>query len=125
MSSNKFASFSIIIFMILANVSNTVSAQYWQELNMGLEQGPRVLFSDSTSNLLWAGGNFVMADSVVVNGITKWDGADWHSVGIGLPDISPIADIASFIKTPFDSSRKFFCDIVFYVYYSYDRRLFI
>ncbi len=96
MSSNKFASFSIIIFMILANVSNTVSAQYWQELNMGLEQGPRVLFSDSTSNLLWAGGNFVMADSVVVNGITKWDGADWHSVGIGLPDISPIADIASF-----------------------------
>jgi len=52
----------------------------------GLLGGVRALasFDDGTGSALYAGGTFVTAGSVTANGISKWDGSNWTSLGGGV-----------------------------------------
>lgn len=44
------------------------------------------IFDDGTGPALYAGGNFTTAGGVTANGIAKWDGAAWSSLGSGVDD---------------------------------------
>ena len=63
-------------------------AQNWQPLGYGLSWNPTCLFADSVSNLLFAGGGFVYADSQYVRGTGTFDGNNWAPLGPGINDCS-------------------------------------
>jgi trimeric autotransporter adhesin len=46
-----------------------------------------MVFDDGTGPALYAGGPFVSAGGVTVNGVARWDGAAWTALGVGIGGI--------------------------------------
>src|SRR5262245_40691848 len=71
----------LIIFQYSAFCQNN-----WQKVGViGMSYPVRTIYADSMSNFLYAGGAFVYVDSMLVNGIAKWNGIQWDSLGNGAP----------------------------------------
>ncbi len=67
----------------------------WTALGSGLQNpapfvfpivGALAVFDDGNGELLFAGGEFTTAGSVIVNNVAKWNGSSWSSPGIGVND---------------------------------------
>ncbi|HNT81083.1 MAG TPA: T9SS type A sorting domain-containing protein [Bacteroidia bacterium] len=71
--------------MIFSSITN---AQNWNPLNGSIGFHCRALYADSSSNYLYASGNFQIVDGLQIKCIAKWDGNDWDSVGNGLTDFA-------------------------------------
>lgn len=67
----------------------------WEPLGTGMDASSAgvlttvsdlVVFDDGSGDgpALYAGGDFITAGGIVVNGIAKWDGASWSPLGVGL-----------------------------------------
>ncbi|MCH8270689.1 MAG: hypothetical protein IH985_05710, partial [Planctomycetes bacterium] len=50
-------------------------------------------FDDGTGSAVYVGGSLTFADQILVNGIARWDGASWSSVGGGLGAASWVWDL--------------------------------
>ena len=74
----------ITLFGILYLFSLSIIAQNWQSLGSGANSGVWVFYTDTASNSLYVGGNFGYADNLDVNGIARWDGTAWDSLGSGI-----------------------------------------
>jgi hypothetical protein len=61
----------------------------WQPMGVGFTDGGRTLFLDSSTSNLYAGGNFLYADNILVNHIAYWNGQHWDSLGKGSPGGMP------------------------------------
>jgi len=61
-----------------------VFSQNWEKVGLGTDNGINVLYSDSTKNLFFVGGNFKRAEGNVVNAVASWNGSNWSSVGGGM-----------------------------------------
>ena len=72
----------LLVVVLLVLVGKSTSAQ-WTALGGGFDRQGRVLYFDSVSVSLYAGGIFSIADSIPVNGIARWDGAQWYNLGNG------------------------------------------
>jgi hypothetical protein len=60
-------------------------AQNFFPLPPGFDNEVRTLFYDTTTNVLYAGGNFdLLADWTLMPGISQWNGASWDTLGDGL-----------------------------------------
>jgi hypothetical protein len=59
-------------------------AQLWDSLGSGQSKQVRCLYADTIENILYAGGGFSHAGSVEVDGIAKWNGIKWDSLGTGV-----------------------------------------
>jgi hypothetical protein len=59
----------------------------WSALGSGTN-GPSVtsltVFDDGNGPALYAGGTFTTAGGVPANGIAKWNGSEWSTVGDGV-----------------------------------------
>lgn len=60
----------------------------WSPLGSGVQEwattafnSVNTLFWDNASNSLYAGGQFPMVGGVPANGIARWDGSQWYSLG--------------------------------------------
>jgi hypothetical protein len=73
----------LIILILTCRICN---AQNFFPLPPGFNSGVRSLFYDSTSNILYAGGNFwKLADNnTSMIHISRWNGTAWDSLGAGL-----------------------------------------
>jgi hypothetical protein len=76
----------------------------WVPLNGGLDDYGRVLYYDSVSSLLYAGGYFTYADNLVVNKIARWDGLHWDSLSSGARYGAPVFSITKYHGKIFASS---------------------
>jgi hypothetical protein len=85
----------VVTFFIL---SSFVSSQNWYPLGAGLTSwhDGRVLYFDSTANLLYAGGAFDSAGGIRTNGIAVWNGSVWDSLGHGADFGAPVYNISEF-----------------------------
>ncbi len=72
-----------ILILTFTFLTINQSFSQWQNLGLGFNRGGYVLLYDSTYNLLYVGGDFEYADSILVNGFAKWDGLKWDSLGEG------------------------------------------
>jgi hypothetical protein len=74
----------ILVFIQAFSMSNA-HAQNFFPLPPGFSSEVRTLFYDSSSNTLYAGGNFYsLAWGPPMNGISRWNGTAWDSMGSGL-----------------------------------------
>ena len=71
---------SLILTFFVLNVSISF-AQSFTNLGSGLIGYPRTLYADTSSGILYVGGNFMDAGGVPVQHIAKWDGLTWDSIG--------------------------------------------
>lgn len=65
-------------------ISTTAFAQSWSPVGSGFDNYVSTLHYDSTSNFLYAGGNFHTTDTTLLNYIGFWDGTQWNNMGIGM-----------------------------------------
>lgn len=70
---------SIIIVLLVSSLSSAFSQQ-WQKLSGGLNNEPTRLIIDSSNNILYAYGNFNVADTIPVCYNAKWNGVKWDSL---------------------------------------------
>lgn len=68
-----------IIVIVLVFAAGFAFGQNWQRLAGGLNVGARVIYSDTIDAVLYAGGNFWIADGITSLGIAKWDGTNWYN----------------------------------------------
>ena len=73
----------LIIWISILGYPALSVAQHWQGIG-GLQRVPRCMYKDTTENVLYIGGEFFVAGTDTVAGITKWDGHQFHSLGCGL-----------------------------------------
>jgi len=83
MKQSSFLTGFTIVFFILY-IGFTCRAQVWQPLGTGMNWEVRDLFADTVDNVLYAGGGFKIAGDIQVDGIGKWDGIKWDSLGSGV-----------------------------------------
>lgn len=76
----------IIVFLIQILCIRSADAQNFFPLAPGFNGDVRSLFYDSTSNTLYAGGNFwkLAGNMVNMQHISRWNGSTWDSLGAGL-----------------------------------------
>jgi hypothetical protein len=72
----------IIIFSIIL-FSTFCYSQGWDTLSSGFPYSPHCLYVDTSENILYAGGYFLYAGGVRVDGIASWDGIKWDSLAGG------------------------------------------
>jgi len=77
MKSVKF--FVFFGMLILFNDFNTI-AQTFSNLGSGLSNYPRTMFSDTSTGILYVGGDFLDAGGISVQHIAKWNGLNWDSL---------------------------------------------
>lgn len=68
-----------ILFLLILNVIN-IKAQHWIDVGGGTNGTIRTLAVYNGE--LYAGGQFTNAGGATVNGVAKWDGNNWSSVGL-------------------------------------------
>lgn len=87
----------VVIFIVVW--INSGRCQVFSPLPPGFDSEVRCLYYDSTTNLLYAGGNFtILADGTTMRGISVWDGTQWDSVGSGvLGDVWALAGYNGYI----------------------------
>ncbi|MFH2142319.1 MAG: T9SS type A sorting domain-containing protein, partial [Bacteroidota bacterium] len=73
---------NIIIFGTIL-FSTLCYSQEWDTLGSGFPYSPRCLYVDTSENILYAGGYFLYAGGVRVDGIARWDGTKWDSLAGG------------------------------------------
>lgn len=75
---------SIVIFLLIQNV---LFAQTFTPLSYGVNNDIRSMFYDSSTNILFAGSNFMTdASGTSVSKIAQWDGIQWDSLSSGVND---------------------------------------
>lgn len=79
---------AINIFSILILFSSVASSQNWLPVGQITEYSVNVLYSDTATGSLIAGGNFKHADGIEVNGIARWNGTAWDSLASGVSNCS-------------------------------------
>jgi hypothetical protein len=75
------------------------NGQFWLPLGSGLASGDSVgpvvfslhTFDDGTGMALYVAGHFAMAGGVAVNGLARWNGAQWSAVGSNASDVHAFA----------------------------------
>lgn len=75
--------YSLLIITIF--IQSSSFAQYsWSNVGSGMNSPVQSLVTDTTNNLLYAGGIFTQAGGIPAINIAKWDGATWSPVGGGI-----------------------------------------
>ena len=76
-------SYTIIILVFLLQLD--LSAQYtWSNLSSGMNSPVQTLTTDTTNDILYAGGVFTQAGGIPAVNIAKWDGVAWAPLGAGV-----------------------------------------
>jgi len=57
-------------------------SQHWTNVSQGFNSNPKKFIADSTENLLYAFGNFTLADNKPVHYAAQYDGTDWDTIPI-------------------------------------------
>ncbi len=70
----------------------------WENIGSGTDDEIYTLYVDTTANVLYAGGRFKYMDGIRVNGIAKWDGSSWDSLGKGFTFMGGGGYVSSVIK---------------------------
>jgi hypothetical protein len=92
----------ILLLLIAFSYGNKekLLAQNWETLGNGTSFLSRELYTDTTTNRLYAIGTFLLADdTVVVNQIAYWDGVKWNDLDSGNTECNscnPITFITTF-----------------------------
>lgn len=76
----------ILLFISLLILSIITKAQTWDSVGPATYYNISVLYSDTLTSSLYAGGSLVQAGGIPVNNIAKWDGTSWSAMGAGIPD---------------------------------------
>lgn len=84
------------LFSLFILYAMGTSAQHWSPLGYGLNKDVYTLFSDSSNNLLYAGGFFTKASGIKAAEIAVWNGAKWDSLGSGTGTGTHIGTITKF-----------------------------
>lgn len=82
----KTFSISKILFTLLLSLClyTNLSAQTWQQVGGGMNDGINVLMTDPAANVLYAGGRFTYAGNTFAPFIAKWNGTAWSALGSGM-----------------------------------------
>lgn len=82
----------LICYLVASFSSMQIKAQVFTPLGVGFDVASvNSITIDTINGIVYAGGNFWHSGSKVLNGIGKWDGFDWDSLGSGSSGIgSPI-----------------------------------
>ncbi|MBI4929710.1 MAG: T9SS type A sorting domain-containing protein [Bacteroidetes bacterium] len=90
------------IFFSFIYFGCTISfSQNWSALDRGFNYPPRILFADTISNTLYAGGGFSKTgfwgdtNGKWVMGIAQWNGIFWDSLGCGVDNPSCLPSIGT------------------------------
>jgi hypothetical protein len=59
-------------------------SQNWQSLGAGTDQAITALYTDTTTNLMYVGGQFKYADTTHASGIVAWNGSQFDSLQNGV-----------------------------------------
>jgi hypothetical protein len=78
----------LIILLSFLGRAQTVT---FDSLRSGLSFPPYCIYSDTTENAIYVGGQFIKAGGKYAMGIAKWDGENWDTLGCGfdLPSCDP------------------------------------
>lgn len=71
-----------LLFFLLINL--TIQAQSWGSLLDGTDWQINDLYADTLTGQLYLSGRFEQAGMTEVNGIARWDGTQFHSLGDGV-----------------------------------------
>jgi trimeric autotransporter adhesin len=72
-----------ILFFILCTGNNNVFSQSWNSLRGVFgNEGPRVMYADTA--YLYVAGAFNTVNSMHIQGIARWNGLQWDSMGAGI-----------------------------------------
>lgn len=71
-----------LMYLVVAMLLNTSLFSQFEKVGNGFLLPVTSLYTDSLTNGLIAGGNYkwTAVDSIVVNGVARWDGSNWDSV---------------------------------------------
>jgi hypothetical protein len=84
---------SFISFLLLSCafvLSIDAKAQHWQPLGAGFNFQTRILYADTVDNYLYVAGTFYMVDNKLIKGITRWNGTQWDSLGVGIDGLDSL-----------------------------------
>jgi hypothetical protein len=95
---------SKIIIVILFYFIPEILVGQWIPLDGGIDDEGRVLYYDTISSDLYAGGSFTHAGGLTVNKIARWNGTAWDSLGSGAIYGAPVFSITKFQGKIFASS---------------------
>ncbi|MCB0598398.1 MAG: T9SS type A sorting domain-containing protein [Lewinellaceae bacterium] len=73
-----------VILLIFFLVSIHSNGQAWQKLSSGLDYNPARMYVDTLNAEVYISGRFQYAGGDEVNGITKWNGSSFESLGGGV-----------------------------------------
>src|SRR4051812_451039 len=77
---------NVLLFSTLL-FSLAIYSQNWTSVGQGLNKKVFTLFTDTTTNYLYAGGEFDSSGTVQLNHIGYWDGIQWNAMGQGIDGI--------------------------------------
>jgi hypothetical protein len=80
----KKSAYSIIAAGIIGTFSSSTSAQSWMPCGSGMDQTVYAMCADTVNNVIYAGGAFVNAGTIVVNHVAKWNGTTWSAMGMNM-----------------------------------------
>lgn len=73
-----------ILLLILFLISVRANSQAWQKLSSGLDYPPAKIYADTLNGEVYISGRFQYAGGNEVNGITRWNGTGFESLGGGV-----------------------------------------
>ncbi len=74
---------TVLIIFLFGFHFNAIS-QNWSQWGDGAFSTVTSLFTDTTTNTLYASGEFLSSSGDTIYGIAQWDGSNWDSVGFGV-----------------------------------------
>ncbi|MCH7535153.1 MAG: T9SS type A sorting domain-containing protein [Bacteroidetes bacterium] len=98
------------LVLLISLYSFTCLSQSWSGLGSGTSAGVRSLYYDSSTSVLFVGGNFTYAGGTKVDCIATWDGNNWDSLGGGVVNFGSCNPILTITKYKGDiySAGEFF-----------------
>lgn len=85
---------SIILSLILLLFRHNAIAQNWQSVGGGFNYSVCAFYTDTLTDRLYIGGQFVEANGIPITGICYWDGVTYNAMGCGVDwdCVTPLLD---------------------------------